>query len=245
MALTEADVERIRSIPLFKNACDASWEALRKTAFVQNFPARTIIFMEGDQASVLYALIQGWVELFNETDVRRSTLAIISESKPFMLTSIIHDCNVLSARTLASSQLLLVPLEVVHRLIDTDPGFTRAITSELAGHLRNTIEDFKNHRLKPAIERLAEWMMRSDQDAGGTGQFVIPYDKRILASYLGMAPENLSRSLVSLASVGVIVRGRCVSLNDRAALAAVARKSLRRQHGALLASFAPAARLCE
>jgi CRP/FNR family transcriptional activator FtrB len=223
MALTEADIERIRSIHLFKNVCDASWEALRKSASVRNFLLRTVIFTEGDRATALYLPIQGSVELFNENHVRRSTIAIIRQPRPFILTSISHDHNPLSARILERSQLLLIPLDIIHQLIDCDPGFTRAIMYELTGDLRNTIEDFKNHRLRPAIERLAVWMMRSDQDAGGIGRFVIPYDKRTLASYLGMAPENLSRSLVSLASVGVSVQGRHVSLNNPAALAALAR----------------------
>lgn len=202
---------------------DASHETLRKSASIQNFPARTIVFKEGDPATALYTPIQGSVELFNENHVRRFTIAVICPLKPFMLTSIAVDRNILSARTLQKSQLVLVPLNVIQHLFGTDPAFARAVACELAGEFRNTIEDFKNHRLKSALERLAEWMMRSDQDAGGTGQFVIPYDKRTLASYLGMAPENLSRSLVSLAAVGVSVQGRHVSLNDRVALAAVAR----------------------
>ena len=94
---------------------------------------------------------------------------------------------------------------------------------ELAGALREFIKHFKNQRLRTTVERLAEWMLRSDQDAGGTGHFVIPYGKRVLASHLGMAPENLSRNLASLAPLGVAVRGRHVSLNDRAALAQFAR----------------------
>jgi CRP/FNR family transcriptional regulator, transcriptional activator FtrB len=97
------------------------------------------------------------------------------------------------------------------------------MTHELAGDLRDIIEDFKNHRLRTSVERLAEWMLRSDQRAGGTGRFAIPYDKRTLASYLGMTPENLSRNLASLTSVGVAVHGPQVTLNDRAALAAFAR----------------------
>jgi hypothetical protein len=94
---------------------------------------------------------------------------------------------------------------------------------ELAGELRELIKHFKNQRLRTTVERLAEWMLRSDQDAGGTGHFVIPYGKRVLASHLGMAPENLSRNLASLAPLGVAVRGRHVSLSDRAALAQFAR----------------------
>ena len=102
-------------------------------------------------------------------------------------------------------------------------SFARAIMYELAGELRELIKHFKNQRLRTTVERLAEWMLRSDQDAGGTGHFVIPYGKRVLASHLGMAPENLSRNLASLAPLGVAVRGRHVSLSDRAALAHFAR----------------------
>jgi hypothetical protein len=72
--------------------------------------------------------------------------------------------------------------QVVLELIRADAAFARAIMNETASDLCDIVELFKNHRLRPGIERLAEWMVRSDQDAGGTGRFVIPYDKRTLAS---------------------------------------------------------------
>jgi CRP/FNR family transcriptional regulator, transcriptional activator FtrB len=223
MALGQVDASRLQCIHLFRNVSDARLPTLLNSASLRHFPARTVLFTEGDRASSLYTLMQGSVELFNERQARRSTIAVIRSSKPFVLASIAFDVNPLSARTLERSQLLLVPRQVIHELLDTDPAFTRAMTYELAHDFCDIIEDFKNQRLRPAIERLAEWMVRCDQDAGGTGRFVIPCDKRTLASYLGMAPENLSRSLASLATVGVAVRGRNVSLNDRTALAALAR----------------------
>jgi CRP/FNR family transcriptional activator FtrB len=171
----------------------------------------------------LYTLLQGSVELFSEHHDRRSTIAIIRSVKPVLLTSIVDDLNPVSARTLERSELLLLPLKVVHELIDSDSAFARTIACELARDLRVTLEDFKNQRLRTSIERLAEWILRSDADAGSTGRFVLPYGKRVLASHLGMAPENLSRNLASLAALGVAVRGRQVSFSDRAALADLAR----------------------
>jgi CRP/FNR family transcriptional activator FtrB len=223
MALRDADAERVRSLSLFKDVGDAPLSALLKAASIRQFPTRCRLFIEGEQATTLYIPIEGAVELFNENHVRRSTVALIRSPRPFPLTSLAVDRNLLSARTLERSELVLLPLDVVHELIHADAAFARAMLNDMACYLCDIVEHFKNHRLRPGIERLAEWMVRSDQDAGGTGRFVIPYDKRTLASYLGMAPENLSRSLVSLASVGVSVQGRSVSLNDRAALAALAR----------------------
>lgn len=223
MALNKTDAGRVRSIHLFENVSDPYLPTLLKSASIRHFPPRILLFTEGDRATTLYTLLRGSVELFSEHHDRWSTIAVIRSIKPFMLTSIAHDLNPMSARTLERSQLLLVPLKVIQQLIDADPTFARAITHELAEDLRDIIEDFKNHRLKTSMERLAEWVLRSDQDAGGTGHFVIPYGKRTLASLLGMAPESLSRNLASLAPLGLSVRGRHVSLNDRAALAQFAR----------------------
>jgi CRP/FNR family transcriptional activator FtrB len=222
MALKGQDVHLLRSIPLFGNVGDGSLHLLLNAASIQQFPRRKLLFREGDRASSLYVLGEGSVELFSEHDHRRSTITVIRSSRPFVLTCIEENINPVSASTLERTLLTLVPLEVIRRLIDIDSGFARAITCELVRGLRDAIETCKKQRLRTTIERLAEWILRADQDSGSTGQFVIPHDKRILASYLGMEAESLSRNLASLGALGVVVRGRQISLTDRAALARLA-----------------------
>jgi CRP/FNR family transcriptional regulator, transcriptional activator FtrB len=222
MAVHRIDADRLRSIHLFKEVSDQHLPRLLKSASLRHVPARAILFREGERPTIFYTLIDGSVELFSEHHERRCTISVIHSSKPCLLTSIVNYRNPMSARTLERSHLLLVPAKVIHELIETDLGFACAATHELAGDCDEVIEDFKNHRLRKTIERLAHWMLRSEAKSGGTGRFSIPYDKRTLASYLGMAPENLSRNLAALASTGVVVRGRRVTLKDRAALAAAA-----------------------
>jgi CRP/FNR family transcriptional activator FtrB len=223
MALNEVDAVAVRSIHLFKSVSDPALPTLLKSASIRHFPPRIELFSEGDRATTLYTLLQGSIELFSEHHDRRSTIAVIRSIKPFVLASITDNINPMSARTLARSDLLLVPLPVIHRLMDIDPAFAREIAHELAGDLRDIIQDFKSHRLRTSIERLAEWMVRSYEAGGGNGSFVIPHDKCTLASYLGMEPESLSRNLAALAAAGVKVHGRQISLSDPAALAEIAR----------------------
>ncbi len=40
-------------------------------------------------------------------------------------------------------------------------------------------------------------------------------EKRLIASYLGMTPENLSRALKTLDDVGITVHGQTVTITDR------------------------------
>lgn len=226
MIFRQTDADRMRSVQLFRGVSDAHFRTLLKSASLRHVARRTILFREGERPTVLYTLIEGSVELFSEGHERRCTIGVIRSMKPCVLTSIVVDRNPMSARTLERSQLLLVPAMLIHELIETDLGFASAATRELADDCHEVVEDLKNHRLRTTIERIAHWMLRSDKSAGGTGAFALPYDKRTLASYLGMAPENLSRNFAALAPEGLVVRGHHVTLNNRPALAAKAGLSL-------------------
>jgi CRP/FNR family transcriptional activator FtrB len=226
MAIRHDDAARVRSIRLFAGISARHVQGLLKTASLRHVARRTILLHEGKRPGFLYTLIEGSVELFSVHHQRRCTIAVARSVKPCVLTSIMCNRNPMSARTLERSQLLLVPAKFIHELIETDLGFARAATHELAHDYQELVEDLKNLRLRATMARLAHWMLRSDIRAGGTGSFAIPYDKRTLASYLGMAPENLSRNLSALAPDGLVVRGRRVTLNNRSALAAKAGLSL-------------------
>jgi CRP/FNR family transcriptional activator FtrB len=95
---------------------------------------------------------------------------------------------------------------------------------ELATESLQIIEDFKKHRLLNSTARIAHWMLQWDSQSGGNGQIVIPFDKRVLASYLGMTPEQLSRGFAGLVSAGVTVDGRTVTIGNRATLTRIARR---------------------
>ena len=73
------------------------------------------------------------------------------------------------------------------------------------------------------MERLANWLLAQDLETGGTGHFVLPFEKKILASRLGMAPEVLSRSFASLIPYDVSVRGATVEIRDVEALRKLAK----------------------
>jgi len=220
MIFRDNDITRLRSVDLFGHVSDAHFRKLARTASLRRVAARTMLFHEGERPRVLYTLVDGAVELFSQHHDRRCTIAVLRSIKPCVLTSIMVDRNPMSARALEASELILVPARLIHEMLETDPGFTAAASYELARDCRDVTEDFKTERLATAIERLAAWVLRTDAETGGTGQFALPYDKRTLASVLGMAPANLSRNLAALAPAGVIVRGRRVTLNDRAAFAA-------------------------
>jgi CRP/FNR family transcriptional regulator, transcriptional activator FtrB len=218
----KASAGLIRSIPLFHSISDQSCSDLAAASTLRQFAARTILFNEGASAEKLYIVVRGSAELFSEQDERYCTLAVVPAVKPLALYAVLSERSPLSARILEPSELVAVPIKLVVDLFGKDPAFAAAVMQELASECHELVEDSKSHRLRSTIERVAHWMLRADRKSGDTGHIVIPFDKRVLASYLGMAPEHLSRSFHALTSAGVAVHGRSVTLSDRAALSEAA-----------------------
>lgn len=86
-----------------------------------------------------------------------------------MVSAILVGRTPLSARILEPSEVIVVPAKAVVELIGRDPGFACAVAHALAGECSEIIENFKSHRLRTTIERVARWILRCDKDSGGTG----------------------------------------------------------------------------
>lgn len=222
----KATVDQVRTIPLFGDISEESASRLAGAATLRQCAARTILFREDSAAANLIIVLKGSVELFSEHDDRYCTLAVVAAIRPLALSAMLSGHNSLSARVLEPADVVSIPAELIAALAEEDAGFANALRQQLVSEGLELIEDFKSHRLRSTVERVAHWMLRGDRTTGDTGHIMIPFDKRVLASYLGMAPEHLSRSFSALASAGVEVNGRSVTLSDRAALSEIAREDV-------------------
>jgi CRP/FNR family transcriptional activator FtrB len=224
MTKSRLDAALLSSVPLFSRTAESHLHKLAAAASLRTAASRTILFAEGSRVENFYILTRGSAELFSEHDERRFTIAVLREARPFAVWSIFSTHHSLSARILQPSEVIGFPAKLIVELITLDSGLADAIMHELADDAQQTIENFKNHRLLNTTARIAHWMLHSDDETGATGQIVIPFDKRVLASYLGMTPEQLSRGFAALVPAGVTVDGRTVTISKRATLTRIAHR---------------------
>ena len=216
----------LRRLWLFSGMAEDNVGLLLDAGRVDGLPARATLFAEGTSAEFLHILLDGTVELFAQMGEQESTIALLRPMSAFVLAAVAGDGPYLaSARTLEGSRILLLPATAVRDAFDRDPRFARAVTRELSNEFNGTLNELKNQKLRSSMERVADWLLRADAQFGNRRRFTLPFDKRTLASQLGMTPEHLSRNLKSLSGHGVVVAGRKIVLEDPAALAAVARRS--------------------
>ena len=219
-----SDLPQVRSLELFESMSDSNFEKLMQAAYLQTFPAQLELITEGDPADFLYIVIEGCVELFARTNGRESTMGMVRPVGTFILAAVLKDAvYLMSARTCQRCKLLMVPSENIRDAFQNDEAFARSIVIELASCYRGVVKEHKDLKLRTAVERLANRLLRYNRDQGDNGTLELPHDKRTLASLLGMTPENLSRAFNTLKPYGVIVRGNKISLEDISSLETLAK----------------------
>ncbi len=192
------------------------FQALMRGAFVQTFPPQIELITEGDPSDFLHVVLSGSVDLFSNWNDRETSMATVRPISTFILAATIRDAPYLmSARTLEKSRIALIPSDEVRVIFGLDDGFARAIVTELAQCYRSVIKAQKDLKLRSSTERLANYLLRSQIRADGEAEFELGFEKRRLASVLGITPEHLSRAFKGLQSHGVVADGTRVRIEDR------------------------------
>lgn len=225
--MRDSDAAEIRKLPLFYTMRDDCFEALLTGSYFQTFPREVQLITEGDSADFFFVVVEGCVELYANSNGREATMTIVKPLGTFILAAVIKDMvYLMSGRTCDKSRILMIPAENVRTAFQEDENFARAIVVELAGCYRGVVKDHKDQKLRTGIERLANRLIKYHKLQGSTGRLTLPYDKRTLASLLGMTPENLSRAFATLKPYGVEVDGATVHLNDFKSLETLAKPNV-------------------
>lgn len=209
------DLSEIRSLDLFLGMQAENFERLMQSAYVQNFPPQIELITEGERSDFLHIVVSGAVELFATWNRNETTMAVVRPISSFILAATIRDAPYLmSARTLTKSRVILLPSNDVREVFAIDNSFARAVVKELALCYRSAVKGTKNLKLRSSVERLANYILRQRAKEGHVDKFELKIEKRKLASYLGMTPENLSRAINTLAPYGVEINGATVIIHD-------------------------------
>ena len=208
-------MEEIRANSLFAATNPGSFAALTRGAYVQNFPPHTEIITEGEHAGFLHIILTGCVEMFSSWDNRETSMGFLGDNATFILAATIKDRPYLmSARTLQKTRIIMIPSEDIRMVFEQDAEFAKSIVTELASCYRESVKHTKNIKLRSSTERLANYLLRLNGSAPTSNEFVLPVEKRRIASLLGMTPENLSRAFAGLAKYGVTVEGQTVTITN-------------------------------
>jgi len=179
----------IAQLPLFREMNEAERERIFSGSFLQVFPPQLTLFELGQRADFLHVLVDGLVELYAASAGRDTTMRIVEPVSSFILAAVVTDMPYLmSARTLVSSRVLLVPAALVREVIKQDGALMLATMHELALGYRDLVRALTDMKLRQSAERLGNLILQQERRQGSRGVVQLRAEKRLLASLLGMTP---------------------------------------------------------
>lgn len=210
----ESYKEEIRDLTLLANMDETNFRALMRGTYVQNFPPQIDLIHENEPPDFLHVVLSGSVDLFSAWNGRETSMATVRPVSTFILAASVRNLPYLmSARTLEKSRIALIPSQDVRAVFAEDSAFAQAIVAELAQCYRAVVKNTKDLKLRTSLERLANYLLRQ-QERTGSLEFDLTMEKRRLASFLGMTPENLSRAFKGLEPYGVKVAQNHIVITD-------------------------------
>ncbi len=205
------------SHPLFKESphlwADVS-NALRKKLYEHD----DRIVSHGDAANNFWLVLSGWIKLTRQTpDGKESIIGLCTEGDVFGEAALFSHANYpYTAEAIGRGvELIAIPATIMRPLVAKDSHLSKHIMSLLNERTAQAQLKLEHMTTMSAAQRLGCFLLRlCHMQVDGAKTLEIPVEKHILAAYLGMKPETLSRSQQQLKAVGVLVNGHEIIVSD-------------------------------
>ena len=198
----------LSELPLFNDIQDQEIELLLPLIKVINYQKREMFFINVDKRHGLYITFDGQFKLTKVNERGdEMILRLVNKGEVISPMHFSHYYDV-SAEFVKDTTLFYLSEDKVNGLIKRSPLFAKNIINMLAESVQSLMMTAEVWRLKNTKERLG-WFLAS-VNTNNLGK--LPISKSLLASYLGMTPESLSRALRKLKDEGISIENKAIKM---------------------------------
>lgn len=201
--------------PLFE-ACPELWVRSATTLRKKHAQCNDRILSHGDEATGLWLLFSGWVKLTRQTpDGKETVIGLCTEGDIFGEAALFaHASYPYTAEVVGDEAVLaVIPASTMRNFVASDHQLAATVMAMLNDRTAQAQLKLEHMSTMSAAQRLGCFLLRlCHAQAHGTKTLKIPVEKHILAAYLGMKPETLSRSQQQLKPLGIAVNGHNITI---------------------------------
>ncbi len=196
----------LSSLPIFENILEEEIESMLSHLKVKNYQKGELFSFDVNNRPRLYLTFIGQFKLtkINERG-DEMILRVVNAGEVISPMHFSHYYDV-SAEFIKDTTLLYFSESTVNSFVKKSPQFAKNIINMLAESVQSLMVTAEVWRLKNTKERLG-WFLASVNN-NNLGK--LPISKSLLASYLGMTPETLSRALKKLSEEGIELENKTI-----------------------------------
>ena len=199
--------------------------ALAALSLTRDFPPGVTMCHEGDPATHLYVLVDGWVKILSVTaDGQERVLALRGNGD--VVGELAGEMSGYRTATFQAIDLvhaLIVGYERFTAFLDANPGAARAYRHVMTQRWGDAAGFLRRHPLTSGAQRLAALLLelagQHGTATGGSIDVAMPLSQEELASLAGTSRATVARAFTSWRDRGFIRTGqRHITITDKGAL---------------------------
>lgn len=195
-------------------------ESLLAKAHARSFDRGATIFLQGERATAIYIVVEGWVKLYRiAPSGAEAVVGVFTKGRSFgEAVAFRHDTYPVAAEAVTDCTVIRIEADSFLRQIRESPEIAISMLTATFAHLHALVAQVEALKAQTGAQRVAEFLLELAHCSEGACEVVLPYDKVLIAGRLGMKPESLSRAFARLKDQGVVIRQNIAAISDVAVL---------------------------
>lgn len=212
----------VESLPLFRTLSPTNRAELLRNSVQHGVAAGTVLFVQGELPNFQHVVLSGSVHLFGRSTEGREVLIETVEAPDLVIPAAVltGEPYLMEARVPQASQLLLIHGLAFRAAVVRHPALAQEMIGCLAGQFRRMVRQIKNLKLRSSTQRVGCYILALSKRQGTPDRAILPYEKNLIASELGITRESFSRALSALQRAGIEVQEGTIVIRDASRLAA-------------------------
>jgi CRP-like cAMP-binding protein len=206
----------VKGTALFGGLRDELLASVLKVSSVQEFSSGEILFVQGDEVSASYIVLEGWLKLYRLNQYGgEAVVNVFTRGQSFAEAAVFAmEAYPVTAEAVTDARLIRIPQNQLLRHVKEDPEFACSMLASTSIHLQVLVRQIEQLKTNTATQRVARFLASLCPVSEGSCTIGLPYDKTLIAGRLGMKPESLSRAFAQLRNVGVKVEQSAAAIAD-------------------------------
>jgi CRP-like cAMP-binding protein len=214
--LTAGDLQVVTQIAVFRGLRAETVERIISPATASMLRPRDVVVRQDDPATAFFIVIDGWLKMYRSAPSGEETVINMlrrgdSFGEAVALTGVRY---LATAEAVSDARIARIPADHIVRCIRQNPELSLAMIASMSQRLDSMIHQIEQLKAHSGLQRVAEFIASLSNVQHGSCMIVLPYDKVIIASRLGLTPEYLSRAFARLRALGVSVNASRVMVQD-------------------------------
>lgn len=209
------------NLEIFKSIDENIVNEIINSGKIYQVPKNKIIVLENTANSHLHIILVGFVKIFKTNENNKETiLQILSNGDNIMPECVFTGINFnANAKTVSDVLMFSVPVQNINKHIFKDSKLAKSMLGSIANNSAKFNQELITLKTQTVDKRIGIFLLKLLHDKKiKTKTITLPCSKSLIASYLGMNREVLSRGISKLTEQGFIVNGSQITLPDRYSL---------------------------